>query len=285
MRNKIQNERGVTLVELLVALVMSAIVMLAIMATFASQERSQAIQQQVGQMQQNLRSAMYIMSSEIRMAGYDTSLDRAAGAGIILAWPDQIQFTMDVTGGEADGEDDDADGATDEADEAQYGDGDTNDVNEDIRYALDAADDADANGRADTKVGVLGRETCRTAGCSGLQPMAEGIYAIRFTYGYDDDNDGVPDGWGADYDKDGDLDTDGGDELDLNTIITVRIVAVGTTELPISEIVDADAYDTDGDADLDLDKDGVKDGIIPAVGDKHVRRVLTLDVQCRNLGL
>jgi type IV pilus assembly protein PilW len=74
---------GFTLVEILVALTISSIVISGIIYSFSGQQKSELSQTQLVEMQQNIRAAMYIMSIEIRMAGYDPH--RAFSAGIINA--------------------------------------------------------------------------------------------------------------------------------------------------------------------------------------------------------
>ena len=76
---KLNNTKGFTLLELLLALAIFMIVVGAIYATFISQQKSYLVQEQVAGMQQNLRSGMNIMERYIRMAGYD--LTTKAGAG------------------------------------------------------------------------------------------------------------------------------------------------------------------------------------------------------------
>ena len=63
--------RGFTLVELLIALAVSGIIMTGIFSAFKTQQDSYLAQEQVAEMQQNLRASLYIMTREIRMAGYD----------------------------------------------------------------------------------------------------------------------------------------------------------------------------------------------------------------------
>jgi len=75
MQVKKTRNQGFTLLELLVAMVISLVVMGAIYGTFKSQEDSFVIQDQVTAMQQNLRAAMYTMSRDIQMAGYITNFD------------------------------------------------------------------------------------------------------------------------------------------------------------------------------------------------------------------
>lgn len=65
------NEKGVTLVELLVALVIAAITLAGVYRVFISQTRSYAVQDQVMEVQQSVRSAMEIMLRDLRMAGFD----------------------------------------------------------------------------------------------------------------------------------------------------------------------------------------------------------------------
>lgn len=62
--------RGLTLIELLVALAISAILTAALYRTFIGQHRTYTAQEQVVDMQQNARVAINRMMREIRMAGF-----------------------------------------------------------------------------------------------------------------------------------------------------------------------------------------------------------------------
>jgi len=64
-------KNGFTLIELLIAMAIASIVTVEIYTIYKSQMKSYVEQDQVAEMQQNLRAAMYIMTHEIRMAGYD----------------------------------------------------------------------------------------------------------------------------------------------------------------------------------------------------------------------
>lgn len=90
------DSKGFTLVEILVGLAISAIVLTAIYQTYHSQQKAYVVQEQVAVMQQNLRAAMYIITSELRMAGYDPS--GKASAGIVAGqWTaGSVHFTKDV---------------------------------------------------------------------------------------------------------------------------------------------------------------------------------------------
>jgi prepilin-type N-terminal cleavage/methylation domain-containing protein len=67
--------QGFTLVELLVAMFITLVVMGTIFLTFKSQQDSYVIQDQITATQQNLRSAMYVLTRDIQMAGYYTNFD------------------------------------------------------------------------------------------------------------------------------------------------------------------------------------------------------------------
>jgi prepilin-type N-terminal cleavage/methylation domain-containing protein len=69
----ILNEKGVTLIELLVVLVISGIVVGGIYKVFIAQTRAYTAQDQVAEVQQDVRGAMEIMVRDIRMAGYQTN--------------------------------------------------------------------------------------------------------------------------------------------------------------------------------------------------------------------
>jgi type IV pilus assembly protein PilW len=63
-------EAGFSLVEVMAALVILAIALTAVFATFISQQKSFTVQNRVAEMQQNLRQAVEYMSRDVRMAGY-----------------------------------------------------------------------------------------------------------------------------------------------------------------------------------------------------------------------
>jgi type IV pilus assembly protein PilW len=65
------NKKGVTLIELLVALVIAAITLAGIYRVFISQTQTYAVQDQVVEVQQNVRGAMDILLRDLRMAGFD----------------------------------------------------------------------------------------------------------------------------------------------------------------------------------------------------------------------
>jgi prepilin-type N-terminal cleavage/methylation domain-containing protein len=70
MDMKFKKAKGLTLIELLVALAISGILMAAIYRTFLSQYKTYTVQEQVVDMQQNVRVAISRMMKETRMAGF-----------------------------------------------------------------------------------------------------------------------------------------------------------------------------------------------------------------------
>ena len=90
------NNNGFTLIEILVALALTGIVMGAIYSAYHSQQKTYIIQESVAEMQQNLRAAMYLMTREIRMAGYDPR--GTASAGITYISSQSVRITKDENG-------------------------------------------------------------------------------------------------------------------------------------------------------------------------------------------
>ena len=66
----LSNRKGLTIVELMVALVLSFILIGAVYRTFTSQQKAYTVQDQVAEAQQNARMAMNMLVRDIRMAGY-----------------------------------------------------------------------------------------------------------------------------------------------------------------------------------------------------------------------
>jgi prepilin-type N-terminal cleavage/methylation domain-containing protein len=67
-----KNESGITLLELLVALIIFGIVTGGSYRFFVAQSKAYTVQDQVVEIQQNIRSAMEILLRDLRMAGFDS---------------------------------------------------------------------------------------------------------------------------------------------------------------------------------------------------------------------
>ena len=282
-------QQGMTLIELMIAMVFSSFVIAAIVMAFRSQETSSLVQETVTAMQQNNAAAMNIMTRELRMAGYD--LTESGIPGFTTASSSLINFTADLND-----------------------DGDVSDTNENISYGFKITadpsdtfpddDDSDRNGIANAGVADLRRDTG-----GGMQSMAEGIQAFNFAYAYDANGDGILDQytipvgnpnagqqrtiWAFDsggiwYDldtnSDGDLDalddTNGDGVIDgRNTTTTssvsdvraVRIWILARSNRKDSKLTDTNTYVVG------------RRVLIP--NDRFYRRLLTTTVTCRNMGL
>ena len=93
-----KTSRGVTLIELLIALVISSVLIAGLYRMFVSQQASYATQEQVTDMQQNVRVAVNQMIREIRMAGFAGKGDNAPGINdIINVFKNVNGFTSIIT--------------------------------------------------------------------------------------------------------------------------------------------------------------------------------------------
>jgi len=146
-------DQGFTLLEVLVVILILGIVMAGVYSVYTSQQKSFLIQEDVAEMQQNLRAAMFTMVREIRLAGCNPT--GTATTGLVTATATTISVTMDISGNNPN---------------ADPPDGDTGDANEAVTYALM---DTDTDGTIDS----LGRNTG-----GGLQPVASNIEAMNFVY-------------------------------------------------------------------------------------------------------
>jgi type IV pilus assembly protein PilW len=100
-----RQERGFTLVELLVAMAITAVVMGAVYSLYKTQQDSYIAQDQVVEMQQNVRASLYQMARDLRMAGFNPQRAPNVG-GFVTQLPDDgggttttnatnIAFTID----------------------------------------------------------------------------------------------------------------------------------------------------------------------------------------------
>lgn len=289
------NNKGLTLIELMVAMAISLVAFGLIYQGYQAQQRARTREQLVVDMQQNARAAMAFMRRELRMAGFDPRYvdgidndhddgpddpDESANTGFRDAKHDRVRFTIDLNA-----------------------DGDDNDANEDIEYRFDSADDANADGIADAGAATLKR---RSEEAQTFKNFAFDIVAVAFAYAFDDDGDGAldtypgpPDGiviWAYDSGSDDDLnrhlDTNmdgvidasdaagGGDltsdvpsithDITLDKIRAVRVWLLARTRYPIRGYVDNETYVV-----------GSKH-ITPANAYKH--SLLEGMVFCRNMG-
>jgi type IV pilus assembly protein PilW len=290
----ISNQKGLTLIELVIATVIGLLVLGIIYDTYRMQQGSRTSEQLVVDMEQNVRAALTFMRREIRMANYqpraqngvdddaDGSIDESDESvvqGLIAAQSNSIRFSLDLNA-----------------------DGDDADENETITYGFFDGNDADSDGIADQGAAALGREPRLN---EGYKALAYDVHAIAFAYAFDNDGDGqldtsggAADGnviWAFDSNNDGQLDravdtnSDGFiNELDvaggadlvaggwvtsyipLSRIRAVQIWILGRTRHPVPAYRDTKTY--------------VVGPLRVVSGDHYKRCLLTGMVYCRNMG-
>lgn len=189
---RLGNRRGLTLVELLVVMAISGLVVIGIWGAYKAQQRIMATQDTVTDIQQNVRTAVFTLTQDIRMAGYDPTLSGNFGIAFVgfrdlddnsvVSGNSAFQFTADY----------DRDGVLD--------------GNETVTFSLYEF------GAAAGTITDLARNNG-----GGRQLLAQNIQAIGLAYAYDVDNNKALDTytttggtqqviWAIDSDNDGNLD-------------------------------------------------------------------------------
>ena len=252
-------KNGFTLIELMVAMAMASIVMIAIASTYTVQVRAKNAHEILTDMNQTARAALEVMTHEIRMAGLDP-LD-TAGAGIIVADAGVLRFSIDRRS---------APGTV----ALHTPNGDCCDPNEAIEYRLtnDGNDDGINDAIADGVDCHLGRRVgpglllgnpCGAGNPPGAQPLGRNVDALNFVY-IDDTGAVMPVPVATQALR------------DTIRIIEVTIVARAGAESRgfLFEYTDSNAYEN-----LQGDE------ILPVQNDNFRRLQLSTSITCRNIGL
>jgi prepilin-type N-terminal cleavage/methylation domain-containing protein len=158
------NKRGITLIELLVALVISAITMAAIYKVFISQTKVYYVQDQVVEVQQNVRTAMEVLLRDLRMTGFD---DNNPDSAVTITNPISAFSDNSIT---VNYEYYDRTSATYQKYTVAYW--------------------RDGNSR------LMRQLTINDAGPT-TEPVLDNVDALTFTYGVDDNDDNAVDSWVA----------------------------------------------------------------------------------------
>lgn len=188
------NEKGITLIELLVAMVIAAITMAGVYRVFVSQTKTYAIQDQVMEVQQSVRGAMEILLRDLRMTGFD---DDNVNSDVTIANPvvTPVQTTditinyeyydRSLTGTEA----------------QRY-------QSYLVRYWRNAG------------TSQLMRQLTVDAVARPAEIILENVNALTFTYGIDQNNDGIMD------------DQNGNGQIDTNDWLSAAgVVALGNPKV------------------------------------------------------
>ncbi len=111
----IKNSKGFTLIELLIAMVIFGMVIAGIVSSKIRQQDQTIGQQQAVEMQQTVRAVIYLMSRELRSAGYNPEFQQY-DTGITAATATSLTFNKIASD---DGDNNDGDAETDEAGELE----------------------------------------------------------------------------------------------------------------------------------------------------------------------
>ena len=249
MKKTVNNQDGFTLVELMIAVFLSAIAVIGIYRGYTSFSQAADAQEQIIELQQNLRIGMYRLEKDLRRAGMNEEEDETAG--FVEAWTGYVLFTMDWTGGETDGKDNDNDGGADNLDpegamdESIYGDDDLDDTGERIKYYR-------------TGTNLFREHWDGPSGTFVSNIVLTNVSALDFIY----------------LDKDETFIAPGTDPDLLADIRSIQVSLVVETTNEDYRYTDNLPYEN-----------SVPQVILPAQGDHKRRRILTKQIKVRNAGL
>jgi hypothetical protein len=257
----------------MITVVLSAIAVVAIYRGYTSFSQAADAQEQLIEMQQNLRIGMHRIEKDIRRAAMNEEDDE--NSGFTEGFTNSITFTMDLTGGESDGVDNDHDGAIDGADtdpfpfdESVYGDGELDDPGEVIEYYLMYDDPGTGNLEicpaafdADKYPCYLMREDTNVP---DRYKIIDNVDALNFVYLKEDR---VPLILVAGEVSEGDLDD----------ISIVQVCLVVRTTNEDYRYTNTETYENI--------KPGGAETILTAPGDNFRRRVFCKEIKIRNAGL
>lgn len=291
---------GFTLVEVIIAMAVSAIIGMAVVLNATSQQEAATAVREIAKMQQQLRGAMYIMEQDIRIAGYDPEESGLFGVTNVQRWI----ITDDTTPS-----------AVNAAGSPSLT----------VAYDWDPANATNtANGLQDDPMPAYRLFDDNNDGIFDLvrdddngfnrQLVAEGMDAIGFAYAFDNDGDGALDRtgagniiWAVDSDNNNLLDTnldanddgviDLNDDTDGDYLITPGDSATGGFAVQINpnriRMVRLWLLARAGSASRNYSNQGlsflVGDQVVPnqagGFTDNVRRRLLVRTVDCRNTGL
>jgi type IV pilus assembly protein PilW len=283
---------GFSLIELMVAMAIAGIVLTGIYGAYQDQLRTSITQDRIVDMNQNLRTAMYIIERDLRMGGANPTGEctvRPASHGSShtfcrLLWMTAGPTIWCLTPGESnaiddgidndedgmiderddDGVDNDGDGETDEEDEeTEWFDGDTTDQGEVVMFDLNS-------GNLRRRFNSHGSND-PTAAPGNTRHIARNIDALNFVYldGADPPNV-IP------------TPVTGTDLEDIRSVQVTIVARAGATEAVLArKHTDNKIYrnprGTIAAGDIILDKS--------ASPDRFRRQMVTTTIKCRNMGI
>ncbi|MCK4503061.1 MAG: PilW family protein [Desulfuromonadales bacterium] len=258
---KKNSDSGFTLIEVLIAMVISLVIISGAYSLFNSQQQQTIVQTNVSDAQQTLRAAMGYMSRDVRMAGYDPK--GTSNFGIT-----DIKF-HDFTASTA------ADGSSYISFAWDQNENGVVDTGESLNYRL-----SNTSTVAPNSIALM-------YGTPAREPLAGFITTLGLAYANDTDEDGKLDRtaggdiiWSVDTDNDDDWDqlnlTTGATvetdtNVDTRTIRAVRIWMLSQSQAPDAKYTDTKTYIVGPHV------------VTPNNNFRH--RLLERTILCRNMGL
>lgn len=90
------SNRGFTLIELMITLAMTGIIVAAVYSVYTVQSRAYGKQEQVADIQQTLSAAVFLMTRDIRMAGFQPEDETGPKPGFTTAKDTELIFERDL---------------------------------------------------------------------------------------------------------------------------------------------------------------------------------------------
>src|SRR5262250_4033578 len=85
--SKRKTQSGFTIIEVIVAMAISSVLITAVYQTFHSQQRSYTMQNEAAAMEQNLRGSLYLLTKELRSAGYNPNPETIENFRFVTSFP------------------------------------------------------------------------------------------------------------------------------------------------------------------------------------------------------
>jgi prepilin-type N-terminal cleavage/methylation domain-containing protein len=186
----VSNSRGLTLIELLIVFLVGGIIVAGIYRVFVAQSRAYFVQDQVVEVQQNVRGATEVLMKDLRMAGYDNNSINS-----------KIKIAVPVVVG-------------DHSITVNY------EYDNTTRYTVTYRRDA-ASSRLMRQLTVTKDDG--TSPPSAEEPLLENVDTFDLAYGVDQDDNGKMD------DLNGNGKVDDGDWLTATNVGTMKVIAVRLT--------------------------------------------------------
>ncbi len=165
---KITKDKGYTLIEYLVAILIGLILLAGIASFFVGMSSSTRAQSAVSEVQEKGRFALYFLTNDIQLAGWsDPSVSNVVGAAVDNYI--DIANTSDGTGAKS-----------------------TDQIAIKYEADVDCLGNTVASGIT-TNIFLVESGSLKCSSQNKSEPLINGVESLHFTYGVDSNNDGVPD--------------------------------------------------------------------------------------------